>query len=141
MIYFVYALPLVGYFPIVIKALRRLKEINSEFYYQSRWKIYLLIFLLEVFLIWRVFWYFTMIFDEILTNGQFNSNIVFLYCSEVVFLSMSIMILIKNLQNDQDDVNASLLKKTYSGSVLGQSFLDQTLYKSQKDLFVTQQNV
>jgi hypothetical protein len=137
----VYALPLVGYFPIVIKALRRLKEINSEFYYQSRWKIYLLIFLLEVFLIWRVFWYFTMIFDEILTNGQFNSNIVFLYCSEVVFLSMSIMILIKNLQNDQDDVNASLLKKTYSGSVLGQSFLDQTLYKSQKDLFVTQQNV
>lgn len=97
MIYFVYALPLVGYFPIVIKALRRLKQINAEFYYQSRLKIFFLIFILELFLVWRAFWYFNMIFDAILTDGQFNSNIVFLYCSEVLFVGLSIMILIKNL--------------------------------------------
>lgn len=85
-LYLTYLLPVLGYIPAAIFALRRLRLINKEFYYYSRCKIIPIISVTILFLIWRMYWYYFMKFGEILPDGKFNADLVLLYTSEVFFI-------------------------------------------------------
>lgn len=136
MLTLVYAIPALLLMPVFCLALHRLKKINYDLYKNSWLKTTTICLFLDGFLIWRIVWYFNNKFGEILVNGDFNSDLVFLFTGEVVLMAVAIFVQYKNLETSDDIVNVetALMSRTNSkalsthASVLKhQSFIENDL--------------
>lgn len=92
MLTMVYTTPAIFLMPVFCIALHRLKKINYELYKNSWLKTTVICTFLNGFLIWRIVWYFKNKFGEILKDGKFNSDLVFLFTGEIVLMSVAIIV-------------------------------------------------